>query len=84
MVAANARREGAHVLRASGVRFEADIGYAGLDQLVLPLLDSLNSFDRLEPGHRDTCASASESAAARSQPPSDVHRGLDAAVPDRG
>ncbi|MFC9627220.1 AAA family ATPase [Streptomyces sp. NPDC056930] len=49
-VAAEARREGTRVLRASGVQFEADISYAGLNQLLVPLFDS---FDRLDPSHRD-------------------------------
>ncbi len=48
--AAHLRREGSRVLWASGVRFETDIGYAGLNLLLLPLLDS---FDRLDPVHRD-------------------------------
>ncbi|MFF4355111.1 ATP-binding protein [Streptomyces sp. NPDC001530] len=50
MVAAQARHEGARVLRAGGVQFEADISYAGLNQLLVPLFDSL---DRLDPAHRD-------------------------------
>lgn len=36
-----ARDVGAHVLRASGVEFEADIAFSGLHQLVLPLSDIL-------------------------------------------
>ncbi|MFF4763376.1 ATP-binding protein [Streptomyces sp. NPDC001292] len=49
-VATQARDNGVRVLRASGVQFEADIGYAGLNQLLLPLFDS---FALLDPGHRD-------------------------------
>ncbi|WP_225847483.1 AAA family ATPase [Streptomyces sp. HPF1205] len=49
-VAAEAAQAGDRVLRASGVEFEADIAYAGLNQLLVPLFDS---FDRLEPAHRD-------------------------------
>ncbi|MGW0812830.1 AAA family ATPase [Streptomyces viridiviolaceus] len=49
-VAAHLRHEGARVLWAGGVQFETDIGYAGLNQLLLPLFDS---FDRLDPVHRD-------------------------------
>ncbi len=33
---------GARVLRASGVQFEADVGYAGLHQLLMPLADGLS------------------------------------------
>ena len=36
-----ARTAGARVLRASGVEFEADLGYAGLNQLLLPIADAL-------------------------------------------
>ncbi|MFE7577188.1 AAA family ATPase, partial [Streptomyces sp. NPDC057521] len=43
-LAAELGREGVCVLRASGAQFETDIGYSGLNQLLLPLLDS---------GHRD-------------------------------
>ncbi|MFG2357003.1 helix-turn-helix transcriptional regulator [Streptomyces sp. NPDC048521] len=49
-VAAQATQRGVRVLRASGVQFEADISYAGLNQLLVPLFDS---FDRLDRGHRD-------------------------------
>ncbi|MFJ4622363.1 ATP-binding protein [Streptomyces sp. NPDC088812] len=49
-VAAELGDDGALVLRASGSQFETDIAYAGLNQLLLPLLDS---FARLEPGHRE-------------------------------
>ncbi|WP_238697933.1 LuxR family transcriptional regulator [Streptomyces sp. E5N91] len=47
---AEAVQEGTRVLRADGVQFEAEIGYAGLNQLLVPLFDS---FDRLAPVHRD-------------------------------
>ncbi|MFB8212534.1 hypothetical protein [Streptomyces sp. NPDC056010] len=43
-LAAELGREGVCVLWASGAQFETDIGYSGLNQLLLPLLDS---------GHRD-------------------------------
>ncbi|MBE8478459.1 ATP-binding protein [Streptomyces justiciae] len=49
-VAAGATRNGVRVLRAAGVQFEADISYAGLNQLLLPLFDD---FDVLDPVHRD-------------------------------
>ncbi|MFF3606716.1 ATP-binding protein [Streptomyces sp. NPDC002463] len=49
-VAAEFRHEGAQVLRASGVQYEADISYAGLNQLLVPFFDS---FGFLEPDHRD-------------------------------
>ncbi|WP_222622218.1 AAA family ATPase [Mycolicibacterium fluoranthenivorans] len=43
------------VLRASGSEFEADVGYSGLNQLLLSLRDDL---DRLPPGPRDALAVA--------------------------
>ncbi|MEE4545836.1 AAA family ATPase [Streptomyces sp. V4-01] len=49
-VASRAARDGARVLRAAGAQFEADIGYAGLNQLLLPLFDD---FDILDDVHRD-------------------------------
>ncbi|MFF7168919.1 ATP-binding protein [Streptomyces pseudovenezuelae] len=49
-VAAGAVNRGVRVLRAAGVQFEADIGYAGLNQLLVPLFDE---FDVLDPVHRD-------------------------------
>ncbi|MFF3503229.1 AAA family ATPase [Streptomyces sp. NPDC003247] len=49
-VVARARAEGTRVLRANGVQFEADVSYAGLNQLLVPLFDT---FDLLDPGHRD-------------------------------
>ncbi|QNP75460.1 AAA family ATPase [Streptomyces roseirectus] len=49
-VAADAVRNGVRVLRAAGVQFEADIGYAGLNQLLVPLFDD---FDLLDDVHRD-------------------------------
>ncbi|PWI12927.1 LuxR family transcriptional regulator [Streptomyces sp. Act143] len=49
-VAAQAAANGVRVLRASGVEFETDISYAGLNQLLVPLFES---FDLLDPGHRD-------------------------------
>ncbi|MGW5652686.1 helix-turn-helix transcriptional regulator [Streptomyces humi] len=49
-VAAGAARNGIRVLRAAGVQFEADIGYAGLNQLLVPLFDD---FDILDDVHRD-------------------------------
>ncbi|MFE7750241.1 ATP-binding protein [Streptomyces sp. NPDC057428] len=49
-VAVAATNDGARVLRAEGVQFEADISYAGLNQLLVPLFDS---FDVLDPVHRD-------------------------------
>ncbi|GHB13810.1 LuxR family transcriptional regulator [Streptomyces tendae] len=49
-VATAATNDGVRVLRADGVQFEADISYAGLNQLLVPLFDS---FDVLDPVHRD-------------------------------
>ncbi|WP_426570210.1 ATP-binding protein [Streptomyces canus] len=49
-VASGAVNNGVRVLRAAGVQFEADIGYAGLNQLLVPLFDD---FDVLDPVHRD-------------------------------
>ncbi len=49
-VATTATESGTRVLSASGVEFEADVGYSGLNQLLLPVHDA---FDRLERPHRD-------------------------------
>ncbi|WP_372346826.1 AAA family ATPase [Streptomyces sp. KL116D] len=49
-VARDAARRGVRVLRAAGVQFEADISYAGLNQLLVPLFDE---FGRLDNPHRD-------------------------------
>lgn len=49
-VAEAAAQGDTRVLRAGGAQFEADIGYAGLNQLLVPLFDA---FDVLEPLHRD-------------------------------
>ncbi|MFF9021223.1 ATP-binding protein [Streptomyces eurythermus] len=49
-VAAGAVRNGVRVLRAAGVQFEADISYAGLNQLLVPLFDEI---DVLDNPHRD-------------------------------
>ncbi|MGW1626409.1 helix-turn-helix transcriptional regulator [Streptomyces sp. NPDC002172] len=49
-VAAGAVHNGIRVLRAAGVQFEADISYAGLNQLLVPLFDD---FDILDDVHRD-------------------------------
>ncbi|MFI6488866.1 AAA family ATPase [Streptomyces sp. NPDC050564] len=49
-VATGAVRNGVRVLRAAGVQFEADISYAGLNQLLVPLFDD---FDILDTVHRD-------------------------------
>jgi DNA-binding CsgD family transcriptional regulator len=45
----DATTSGATVLRAGGVAFEAEVGFAGLHQLLLPLLDDL---DELAAAHR--------------------------------
>ncbi|MEV7077933.1 AAA family ATPase [Streptomyces sp. NPDC093516] len=50
LLADEARREGVCVLRAGGVQFEADTSYTGLNQLLVPLFDT---FDQLDPSHRD-------------------------------
>ncbi|MEU1287718.1 AAA family ATPase [Kitasatospora sp. NPDC005856] len=49
-LADGATRKGVRVLRARGVQFEADISYAGLNQLLVPLFDD---FEVLDPVHRD-------------------------------
>ncbi|MFF3606711.1 ATP-binding protein [Streptomyces sp. NPDC002463] len=49
-VARGAAHDGVRVLRAKGVQFEADIAYAGLNQLLVPLFDD---FDVLDTVHRD-------------------------------
>ncbi|WP_042394950.1 ATP-binding protein [Streptacidiphilus carbonis] len=49
-VATGAARSGVRVLRAAGAQFEADISYAGLNQLLVPLFDE---FDVLDTAHRD-------------------------------
>lgn len=49
-VANGAQHNGVRVLRAAGVQFEADIAYAGLNQLLVPLFDD---FDVLDTVHRD-------------------------------
>ncbi|MFG2115801.1 ATP-binding protein [Streptomyces sp. NPDC048718] len=49
-LAADSARRGVRVLRARGVQFEADISYAGLNQLLVPLFDE---FGILDAGHRD-------------------------------
>ncbi|WEP00942.2 AAA family ATPase (plasmid) [Streptomyces sp. FXJ1.172] len=49
-VARGAVRGGVRVLRAAGVQFEADISYAGLNQLLVPLFED---FDILDEVHRD-------------------------------
>ena len=52
--AANAAAaRGFRVLRAAGVEFEADVGYSGLNQLLLG-----EKFDRLDPAHRDALRAA--------------------------
>ncbi|MFF4653496.1 ATP-binding protein [Streptomyces sp. NPDC001380] len=49
-VARGAGSEGARVLRAAGVEFEADCSYSGLNQVLFPVRDALDS---LEPPFRD-------------------------------
>ncbi|WP_241827084.1 AAA family ATPase [Streptomyces graminilatus] len=49
-VTSGAAHNGVRVLRAAGVQFEADISYAGLNQLLVPLFDD---FDILDTVHRD-------------------------------
>ncbi|MFF4761330.1 AAA family ATPase [Streptomyces sp. NPDC001292] len=49
-VAKGAVHNGIRVLRAAGVQFEADISYAGLNQLLVPLFDD---FDILDTVHGD-------------------------------
>ena len=45
-----AARKGFRVLRAAGVEFEAEVGYSGLHQVLMPLLDQLPSLAAV---HRD-------------------------------
>jgi DNA-binding CsgD family transcriptional regulator len=47
-VAAEARRRGALVLRASGAEFEAGLSFAGLSQLLQPLLGELSELDEMD------------------------------------
>ncbi|MGV9915439.1 ATP-binding protein [Streptomyces tendae] len=49
-LAGGAAQRGVRVLRARGVQFEADISYAGLNQLLVPLFDE---FEILDEGHRE-------------------------------
>ncbi|WP_153183117.1 AAA family ATPase, partial [Streptomyces sp. E5N91] len=49
-LAEGAAQRGVRVLRARGVQFEADISYAGLNQLLVPLFDE---FENLDAEHRD-------------------------------
>ncbi|MFH9402657.1 AAA family ATPase [Streptomyces sp. NPDC017638] len=49
-VAADAAAQGVRVMRARGVQFEANISYAGLNQLLIPLFED---FDILDTVHRD-------------------------------
>ncbi|MDN3027051.1 LuxR family transcriptional regulator [Streptomyces sp. S.PB5] len=46
--AGRAVRAGARVVRASGVQFEADVGYAVLNQLLLPLAPAFTRLDEAE------------------------------------
>lgn len=48
--ASAARRVGHRVLRAAGVEFEAEVGYSGLNQLLLPLGREV---EQLPPGYRE-------------------------------
>ncbi|WP_189317307.1 helix-turn-helix transcriptional regulator [Streptomyces brasiliensis] len=50
VVAKGAMHNGVRVLRVAGVQFEADISYAGLNQLLVPLFED---FDVLDNPHRD-------------------------------
>ncbi|MDX2707990.1 AAA family ATPase [Streptomyces sp. PA03-6a] len=49
-IAAGARAEGARVLRAAGVEFEADCSYSGLNQILFPFQ---NELEELQPPFRD-------------------------------
>lgn len=53
--AAAAARSGTQVLHADGVQFEADLSFAGLNQVVLPLVDGL---DGLAATHREALSVA--------------------------
>ncbi|MFJ5035794.1 ATP-binding protein [Streptomyces sp. NPDC088560] len=44
-VATGAAHNGVRILRAAGVQFEADISYAGLNQLLVPLFDDFDILD---------------------------------------
>ncbi|MFH9967174.1 hypothetical protein ACH4PR_38350 [Streptomyces mirabilis] len=59
-VTTGAAHNGVRVLRAAAMRFEADINYAGLKPLLVPLF---NDFDILDDVHRDACGPRSASAA---------------------
>ncbi|MFF4519091.1 hypothetical protein [Streptomyces mirabilis] len=54
-VTTGAAHIGVRVLRAAGMRFEADINYAGLKPLLVPLF---NDFDILDDVHRDVLRAA--------------------------
>ncbi|MFE5369793.1 AAA family ATPase [Streptomyces mirabilis] len=54
-VTTGAAHNGVRVLRAAGMRFEADINYAGLKPLLVPLF---NDFDILDDVHRDALRAA--------------------------
>jgi AAA ATPase domain len=48
VVAAEARRGGARVLRAAGAEFEAALSFAGLSQLLAPVLGELSELDEFD------------------------------------
>ncbi|MFF4463377.1 hypothetical protein ACFY13_28050 [Streptomyces mirabilis] len=54
-VTTGAGHNGVRVLRAAGMQFEADINYAGLKPLLVPLF---NDFDILDDVHRDALRAA--------------------------
>ncbi|WLW58737.1 ATP-binding protein [Streptomyces sp. YU58] len=54
-VAGAAAESGTRVLRAAGAEFEADVAYAALNQILLPLYDAL---DRLDPAGREAMSVA--------------------------
>jgi predicted ATPase len=47
-VAADARRGGTRVLRAAGAEFEAALSFAGLNQLLGPVLGRLSELDEID------------------------------------
>ena len=58
--AARARHDGARVLRVTGAEFEGAFAFAGLHQVVLPLLDDIRHLDVL---HKDALATMMVSGA---------------------
>jgi predicted ATPase len=61
--AGTAAEAGMWVLRAAGVRFEADLAFSGLHQALLPLLDEFTRFDAVHRGALNAALGSSASPA---------------------